>query len=549
MFLYYLLLFILSWFVVAFGQPALISWLGIVAAIIGYAIFWRVLLVVKSRYKQFFLGFFWYALVQSVQLSWMLSTEYQGDYVYIVYAILAIAWGVQFGFVSLVLAWKPLSLRRVFVVAALWTLMEWLRVFILSGYWWNPAGMALSGNGYMMQGASLVGVYGLTFWVMLTNLLLLLVWQRRSIKVCWLWVGVAFVPFIFGVCHVMYHTHQMKKWEEPPFSVALVQTGLTLGEKTGLGEHADEFIHPIGQWQRIFSMLNRLHRDDCDLIVLPEVALPYDVYAYIYYLSDVQAALKHVFGDNIESAFPPLKKPFGDDYAGGIVGNAYLAQTLANYFDNALILGIIEINEELREDYNAAFYFTPGDKAPLRYIKRVLVPMGEYIPYEWSRKIAARYGIDYSFTPGKESIVFPGRPSVSTSICYEEMDGNLIRMDRLKGADLFVNITNDYWFPNTLLPVQQAEHARLRTVENGVSLVRSANTGVTMAIDCLGRDIAVLQDDNGHSEWISGVLHVDVPSYNYHTLYTRIGDAPVIAFCIIVIALFICGFMIRPKTR
>ena len=85
---------------------------------------------------------------------------------------------------------------------------------------------------------------------------------------------------------------------------------------------------------------------------------------------------------------------------------------------------------------------------------------------------------------------------ISPSICMEEMYSFIVRGGRLLNADLLLNITNDGWYPNSRLPKQHFDHGRIRAVENGLPLVRACNTGVTGAVDALGREIASLKDDN-----------------------------------------------------
>jgi apolipoprotein N-acyltransferase len=156
--------------------------------------------------------------------------------------------------------------------------------------------------------------------------------------------------------------------------------------------------------------------------------------------------------------------------------------------------------------------------------------MGEYIPFTWCRQLAAQYGITGSFTCGKSAKVFKGPVPFGTSICYEEIYGHLMRQNRLLGAELLVNLTNDGWFPQSHLPKQHFDHARLRTVENGIPLVRACNTGITGAMDSFGRIIGVLGEDPMERQKIADSIRLDVPLYHYHTFYAQYGDLSVILF-------------------
>ena len=98
------------------------------------------------------------------------------------------------------------------------------------------------------------------------------------------------------------------------------------------------------------------------------------------------------------------------------------------------------------------------------------------------------------------------------------------------GATMLVNLTDDYWFPYSALAVQHFDHARPRTVENGIPLLRSCNFGISGAIDSLGRTVSALQAPLEPSSFI-----VALSSYHYSTLYSSIGDMPLIALCFLLI--------------
>lgn len=205
---------------------------------------------------------------------------------------------------------------------------------------------------------------------------------------------------------------------------------------------------------------------------------------------------------------------------------------MANFFQAHVVIGLedsIYVNQHKAESYSSAFHFIPGsNQLPKRYEKRVLVPMGEYIPFTWCRELASQYGITGSFTCGTSAKVFDGPVPFGISICYEEIYGDLMRENRVQGAELLVNLTNDGWYPQSRLPKQHFDHARLRTVENGIPLVRACNTGVTGAIDSLGRIIGVLGEDHMQDQQVADSIRLNVPLYHYRTFYAQHGDLPVI---------------------
>ena len=110
---------------------------------------------------------------------------------------------------------------------------------------------------------------------------------------------------------------------------------------------------------------------------------------------------------------------------------------------------------------------------------------------------------------------------------------------------LLVNLTSDVWYPNSRLPKQHFDHARLRTVENGIPLIRACNTGITGGIDSLGRIINVLGDNYSESEWIADSIKITVPKYTYGTVYSKTGDLLIIIISCVAIFL---RLVLRPES-
>ncbi len=526
-------LLVLSFVVVAFGQPAWSNELALIAALGGFACFWRVLLCVVNPKERFCIAMGWYAAVQIIQLSWFLSHPYL--YIYAVTLTCAYLMGAQWGLLAIWI--KPQTLQRltsILALAGLWVLLEWSRLFLLSGLPFNPVGLSLTGSLYSLQFAAIGGVYGLSFCVILTNLLLLRAWIQPLSLTKWGFAClVALLPYGWGWAHLAFHQHALSQKPET-LSVVLVQSALPIEENMTFqsSQEARQFV--FDEWRQVLSTLQKQVGQAIDLIVLPEYLVPYGTYHDIYPLEEIYRLFQEQFG-NVPEIFPNEESPFmsifwSEQGPKWLVSNAFLAQTLANLFQAHVVIGLedsvyIDKPTKKTESYSAAFHFVPGtNEKPVRYEKRVLVPMGEYIPFTWCRQLAAQYGITGSFTCGKEAKVFAGPVPFGASICYEEIYGHLMRENRAKGAELLVNLTNDGWYPHSRLPKQHFDHARLRTVENGIPLVRACNTGITGAIDSLGQIVGVLGDDHMQVQELADSIRLDVPLYHYHTFYARFGD-------------------------
>lgn len=538
--------FSLSFLIVALAQPDWTVLACLLASLLGYALFWMGMLQTKSRKGRFLQAVIWFSLIQFLQLSWFTADRYVGGAIYLFLAFILLLLGVQFGFISLFVR-KNLPFIHMIGISGGWTLCEWIRLYLLSGYSWNPMGIALCGTLYGMQIVSVAGVFGLSFWIFFTNLLSLKLMTGISRKLLnrfgkmafpgdhgvakavvgsklsvITWGLVAFFPYLFGYAHIAYHEKRMKS--HPDFlSVLLVQTSIYPESK--LPFQGSTPLPPHTQWERILKLLLPQTSFRPHLIVLPEAVVPYGADLPIYPLELVKQILGNYVGS--QSFHPEATESY--------VGNLFWTQALANLFSADVLIGLedYERNEEgkVLQAYNAAFLVRPGEKNNQRYEKRVLVPMGEYIPFKWCRKFLAKYGIVDSFTPGKETKVFQtSRLPAGVSICYEETYGHIMRESRQKGASLLVNLTNDVWYPRSRLPIVHFFHGRLRAVETGVPLLRSCNTGVTCGVDSLGRITEKLPYESRKDICPAGVLPLSLSLYNYKTIYTRFGDLPIVCF-------------------
>jgi len=162
------------------------------------------------------------------------------------------------------------------------------------------------------------------------------------------------------------------------------------------------------------------------------------------------------------------------------------------------------------------------------YDKHHLVPFGEYVP--WGDALArlgigafaARQGFGYAPGPGAAVLDLGRAGRVLPLICYEAVFPQDLRAAPER-ADWILQVTNDSWFGSLSGPYQHLDQARLRAIEQGLPLLRSANTGVSAAIDAKGRVIAAIPlDSEGH-------IDVAVPPALPPTLYARTGDLPVLA--------------------
>jgi apolipoprotein N-acyltransferase len=190
--------------------------------------------------------------------------------------------------------------------------------------------------------------------------------------------------------------------------------------------------------------------------------------------------------------------------------------------------------------YNSIYVVDHDGNVLSVYDKLHLVPFGEFLPFQdWMEKLGFEQltKVEGGFIPGTlhRALPIPHAPRALPLICYEAIfPGIVATHDDRPGW--IVNVTNDGWFGMSTGPYQHLQQARLRAIEQGLPLVRAANTGISAVIDPLGRTVARL------GLGIEGVLDSGLPSAIPPTVYARLGDIPT---AVIVASAFI--FVIRRR--
>jgi apolipoprotein N-acyltransferase len=174
--------------------------------------------------------------------------------------------------------------------------------------------------------------------------------------------------------------------------------------------------------------------------------------------------------------------------------------------------------------YNSIYVIDHDGSVLSIYDKLHLVPFGEYLPFQdWMEKLGfvQLTKVQGGFIAGtrRRPMEIPNAPRVLPLICYEAIfpEDVAAREDR---AGWMVNLTNDGWFGISTGPYQHLQQARLRAIEQGLPMVRAANTGISAVIDPVGRVVARL------GLGVEGVLDSSLPAAIAPTVYARVGDIP-----------------------
>ena len=164
--------------------------------------------------------------------------------------------------------------------------------------------------------------------------------------------------------------------------------------------------------------------------------------------------------------------------------------------------------------YNSLFVLDPPPVVASIYDKWHLVPFGEYQP-SWLPGVELVDG-SFGFGVGPRTLTAPGLPPFGPLICYEAAFSGQI-VDERHRPEWLVNITNDAWFGNSSGPRQHLAAARMRAVEEGLPLIRAANTGISAAFDARGHELGRLGLDR------AGTISFAVGAAIGRTFYSRFG--------------------------
>ena len=184
-------------------------------------------------------------------------------------------------------------------------------------------------------------------------------------------------------------------------------------------------------------------------------------------------------------------------------------------FDGRLITGVPRFDAKKRL-FNSAALVTPRGDVEALYDKQRLVPFGEFVPFRRFLPFADAIAGPVDFSPGADDVHFtvPGYGRLRLLICYETLFPGLGARSGER-PDILVNLTNDAWFGHTPGPWQHLAQARMRAVEEGIPILRVANTGITAAFDGAGRQLGVI----GLGE--AGFLDIAVPPGFEPSVYSQ----------------------------
>lgn len=475
----------------------------------------------------FFMTFLTGTVLSLLHIQWINQVR---NFPFFSYIAISLYTGIFFGLFGLLYLFL---LRRtrwpiILFAPALWVAIEYLRSNLsFLAIPWALMGYSQYDTLAVNQIASVTSVYGISFLIILLNSAFaegilwalnrfsILSYKRIRTNVVFYSLCLALI-ILTGV--YLWGNHQVKilnKNNNLILRVSLIQANIPQNEKWNLN-----FRKKI--MDRYYNLTIEASQKNPDLIIWPESATP----GYLKRDWEIQRMVRKLVR---ETGIPLL------------LGSATHAK----------------INREGRNIgrlKNSAFFIDEHGQIISNYNKMRLLPFGEYLPMEgkfpWPRWLVPESGY---FIPGTESKTFEHpKARFGVVICWESLFPNLFRKFVRAGSRFMVNITNEAWFGKTAAPRQLLVMSVFRSIENRVSLLRSANTGISCLIDPVGKIRERIMDENGNDVMVQGTMTVSVPGLHKETFYTRYGDlfgvtCSIMAVFLIILALFhkkIHGFSI-----
>jgi apolipoprotein N-acyltransferase len=381
------------------------------------------------------------------------------------------------------------------------TIAEWLRGHLFTGFPWNSPGMALGQNLWLMQSASLVGLHGLTFLSLCIGAapaILLTGWAGRA---RWTAPALAAIMLLGLAGFGFWRVPDEASPTVPDIRLRIMQPNLPQDAK-----------------------FNPRNRDAIMRHYLTLSARPGENGA---------AAPTHIIWP--ESAFPFLlhRDPASLAQIGALLEPGSVLITGAARMDEPLP------GEAVGKFYNAIQVIDDRGTILGAYDKVHLVPFGEYVPKFLDALIKALGLRQFVHIPGgfepaekRMTLAIPGLPPVAATICYEAIFPGDILADGPR-PNLILNVTNDAWFGQTPGPYQHFAQARLRAVEEGLPLVRAANTGISAIIDSFGRTVEDIPLG------VESIVDADLPVAEPATVYSKWGKFSLTATLVICLMLLV----------
>ena len=453
-------------------------WIFLVPVLVSFLV-WRISEspTKKSAFGRAFLFGFGFGCIST---SWIANAILLDDRLgwVVPFALIGmgIFFGLFYGMAGFVAAFYPKGIRRLFAFAAAFTVLEWVRGWFLTGFPWNLIGSVWENTLPILQGASVIGVYGLTFLTIVLGGAGAFWPKKKPILIA---VGIFLLLFLLGGLRIYADTQD----RVTGVKLRLVQPNIPQTLKWDPKEAENSFFK--------IMRLSRENNDDITHTIWPESAVPFIL--------------------NRDE-------------------NERLRLMQAVHQGGSLILGGMRLVPEQKTLANSLFVLDDMANIVAYYDKSHLVPFGEYVPFRGIMPFDKLVPIPFDFREGEgvQTIRAPKTPPFGALVCYEVIFSGAVA-DRKNRPEWLVNVTNDGWYGLSSGPYQHLGMAKMRAVEEGLPLVRVANTGISAVFDGYGRTMGSIPLGT------EGVLDLPLPQALPPTVYGRFGAGIPIGFCVILL--------------
>ncbi len=458
-------------------------------------------------------------------LFFFVTVEWLRHVTFLGWIFVALAYADYFGLFGL-LAWFLIKQKSdtafLFLAPSLWATLEWIRTELpIWGFGWNLLAYSQSGNLLIARASALFGAFGVSWLILFGNIALYFLFSSFNVQIkkikhvilrqsrriskqrsFALWaqddsllqltnpkraaLGVFALIFVIFVAVVSNIYDSVRSNEDvtrkTQIPVAVIQGNIPQSEKW----NPEEREHTLRKYEELTRLMIPAKPE---LVIWPEAAFP----GFL----NIDPLQEKVFSVGERFQFPLL------------VGGLYLSSE--------------------REAFNSAYFINRG-LFVARYDKMRLVPFGEFVP---AKPFFRLFGLDRladalgvgDFKPGREMNLFSLKNNVrfASLICFEDTFPSLARTAVAKGAQFLTVITNDAWFSLSAAPRQHLQASIFRALENGVPLVRAANTGVSAFVNARGKVMNQVRDQFDNDLFVTGTLSRPVTLSDGRTFYNWIG--------------------------
>ncbi len=450
----------------------------------------------------FTVGLYWIANALTVDLAtfwWLIPIALFG-----IPSILGIFIGVSF---VLTRFWPYEGLSRAFAFVGLWVGLEWLRGHLFTGFPWNLVGYAWAFSPEMTQTASWGGIYVLSLLTLLMGVSLGYFVSKRPLE-----RNTALSIYLIAVLLWVWGKTRLDHPDvgsSSPLAIRLVQPNIPQTLKWNPEEKEANF-------KKLLDLTALPSHLPLKAIIWPETAVP-------FFLEQ----------DRLRRLVSVEKIPQNSLLFTGSLRRTWPEEKPFKIWNSLLVINSL-------------------GTVIAHFDKFHLVPFGEYLPFRPMLDTLFGVGtikkittgtIDFTAGPGPESISLPGFLSFSGLVCYEVIFPGAVINPSQPRPGWMINITNDGWYGRSSGPYQHLEIARFRAIEEGIPLIRVANSGISAVFDAYGRNKGSL----GLGK--EGVLDVILPSPTRLTpFYGQWGDWITLGLIIGTLALsWIFGFLRRRR--